>query len=132
MIEILKDVPDGVVAVRASGTLTREEYDEVVAPLLDEARRAGRRLCCLCEVGSRAVPHENETPIPIFQTVLNGLSLRGSIVGARQDDLTEVFQLHRLGRTRVLRDHRPLERVNEAFTEALQGSAATRRIVFAI
>ena len=47
MIEILKDVPDGVVAVRASGTLTREEYDEVVVPLLDEARRAGRRLRCL-------------------------------------------------------------------------------------
>lgn len=32
----------------------------------------------------------------------------------------------------LLRDHRPLERVNEAFTEAFQGSAATRRIVFAI
>jgi hypothetical protein len=52
MIEILKDVPDGVVAVRASGTLTREEYDEVVVPLRDEARRAGRRLRCLCEVGA--------------------------------------------------------------------------------
>ena len=52
MIEILKDVPDGVVAVRARGTLTREEYDQVVVPLLDEARREGRRLRCLCEVGA--------------------------------------------------------------------------------
>jgi hypothetical protein len=32
----------------------------------------------------------------------------------------------------LLRDHRPLERVNEALTEALQGSAATRRLFFAI
>lgn len=77
------------------------------------------------------LPHENETPIPIFQTVLNGITLRGSIVGTHQD-LTEVFQLHRLGRTRVFREQRPLERVNEAFTEVLEGSAATPRLVFAV
>jgi len=52
MIEVLKDVPPGIVAVRASGTLTREEYDAVVVPLLEEARREGRRLRCLCEVGA--------------------------------------------------------------------------------
>ena len=77
------------------------------------------------------LPHENETRIPIFQTVLNGITLRGSIVGTHQD-LTEVFQLHRLGRTRVFREQRPLERVNEAFTEVLKGSAATPRLVLAI
>ena len=77
------------------------------------------------------LPHDNETPIPIFQTVLNGITLRGSIVGTHQD-LTEVFQLHRLGRTRVFREQRPLERVNEAFTEVLEGSAATPRLVFAV
>ena len=32
--------------------LTREEYDTVVVPLLDEARREGHRLRCLCEVGA--------------------------------------------------------------------------------
>jgi hypothetical protein len=58
------------------------------------------------------LPHENEAPIPIFETVLNGITLRGSIVGTHQD-LTEVFQLHRLGRTRVLQERRPLDRVNE-------------------
>ena len=52
MLEILRDVPPGIVAVRASGTLTREEYDAVVEPLLDAARRDGRRLRCLCEVGA--------------------------------------------------------------------------------
>jgi len=52
MIEILTDVPPGVVGVRARGTLTREEYDDVVVPMLDEAHRTGRRLRILCEVGA--------------------------------------------------------------------------------
>jgi hypothetical protein len=52
MIEILTDVPPGVVAVRARGTLTRDEYDSVVLPMLDEAERSGRRLRILCEVGA--------------------------------------------------------------------------------
>jgi alcohol dehydrogenase, propanol-preferring len=63
--------------------------------------------------------------------VLNGITLRGSIVGTHQD-LTEVFHLHRLGRTRVLREHRSLDRVNEAFAEVLDGSAPTPRLVFAL
>ncbi len=77
------------------------------------------------------LPHENETPIPIFETVLNGITLRGSIVGTHQD-LTEVFRLHRLGRTRVLQERRPLDRVNEAFAEVLEGTAAVPRLVFAL
>jgi hypothetical protein len=32
----------------------------------------------------------------------------------------------------VFREQRPLERVNEAFTEVLEGSAATPRLVFAV
>jgi hypothetical protein len=48
--------------------------------------------------------------------VLNRITLHGSIVGTHQD-LTEVFQLHRLGRTLVIQERRPLDRVNEAFTE---------------
>jgi alcohol dehydrogenase, propanol-preferring len=77
------------------------------------------------------LPHENKTPIPIFETVLNGITLRGSIVGTHQD-LTEVFQLHRLGRTTVLHERRPLERVNEAFTAVLEGTSAAPQLVFAL
>jgi propanol-preferring alcohol dehydrogenase len=77
------------------------------------------------------LPHENAVSIPIFETVLNGITLRGSIVGTHQD-LIEVFQLHRLGRTRVLWERRPLDRVNEAFAEVLDGSAATPRLVFGL
>ena len=68
-------------------------------------------------------------PLSIFDTVLNGITLRGSIVGTHQD-LTEVFALHRLGRTRVLAERRSLEQVNEAFEEVLDGSAAAPRLVF--
>jgi len=75
------------------------------------------------------LPKEDHVDVPIFGTVLNGITLRGSIVGTHQD-LTEVFALHRLGRTRVLAERRSLEQVNEAFEEVLDGSAAAPRLVF--
>jgi hypothetical protein len=50
MIETLPGVPPGIVAVRAVGTLTREDYDAVVVPILDAAAREGRRLRFLCVV----------------------------------------------------------------------------------
>jgi propanol-preferring alcohol dehydrogenase len=77
------------------------------------------------------LPAENEAAIPIFETVLNGITLRGSIVGTHQD-LVDVFELHRLGRTRVQRAERRLEQVNEAFAEVLDGSAPAPRLVFAL
>ena len=47
-----------------------------------EADRAGVRFPGAGrDDGVVGLPHENETPIPIFQTVLNGITLRGSIVG---------------------------------------------------
>ena len=55
--------------------------------------------------------------------------VEGIAVGTHQD-LTEVFALHRLGRTRVLAERRSLEQVNEAFEEVLDGSAAAPRLVF--
>lgn len=84
--------------------------------------RGGRLVC----VG---LPAENELRLPIFQTVLGGLSLRGSIVGTRHD-LEEVFELHRRGETRVLRAQRQLEDVNEAIAQVLDGSAPEPRLVF--
>jgi len=75
------------------------------------------------------LPKEGQVNVPIFGTVLNGITLRGSIVGTHQD-LAEVFALHRLGRTRVLAERRSLEQVNEAFEEVLDGSAAAPRLVF--
>jgi alcohol dehydrogenase, propanol-preferring len=61
--------------------------------------------------------------------VLNGLTVRGSIVGTHTD-LEEVFELHRRGLTKVFRSERPLEDVDEAVEQVLDGSAPSPRLVF--
>ncbi|MFJ9909594.1 zinc-dependent alcohol dehydrogenase [Streptomyces sp. NPDC101152] len=75
-----------------------------------------------------ALPAHGTIQVPIFDTVLGGTSVIGSIVGTRQD-LTEVFQLHAAGRTRVIHETRPLAAVNEAIDAVLQGQVKAR-IVF--
>lgn len=86
-------------------------------------RRGGRLIC----VG---LPPEAEGPmaLPIFPTVLKGISIIGSIVGSRQD-LAEVFELHARGRTRVIAESRKLDEVNDAMADVLAGRT-TARIVF--
>jgi propanol-preferring alcohol dehydrogenase len=86
-------------------------------------RRGGRLVC----VG---LPPETDGPmaLPIFPTVLKGITVVGSIVGTRQD-LAEVFELHARGRTRVVAESRKLDEVNEAIDEVLSGGT-TARIVF--
>ena len=51
MLEKLSDVPEGIVGVKAIGKLTRDDYEKVLEPLLDGARREGRRLRFLYQVG---------------------------------------------------------------------------------
>jgi hypothetical protein len=41
MIERLDDVPAGVIGLRASGKLTKEEYESVLEPALKEATESG-------------------------------------------------------------------------------------------
>ncbi|OIJ68678.1 zinc-dependent alcohol dehydrogenase [Streptomyces mangrovisoli] len=75
-----------------------------------------------------ALPAHGTVSLPIFDTVLNGTSVIGSIVGTRQD-LAEVFQLHAAGRTRVIYETRPLDAVNESIDAVLRGEVPAR-IVF--
>lgn len=44
MLETIKGLPSGVEGVRANGRVTGEDYRRVMEPLLDDARRAGRRV----------------------------------------------------------------------------------------
>ena len=85
-------------------------------------RRGGRLVC----VG---LPPESEGPmsLPIFPTVLKGISVIGSIVGTRQD-LAEVFELHARGRTRVVAQTRKLDEVNQAIAEVLEGRTPARLV----
>ena len=75
------------------------------------------------------LPKDNEIKVPVFETVLNGLTIIGSIVGTHHD-LEEVFELHRRGLTRVQRTQRALDDVNDAIEQVLDGSAPAPRMVF--
>lgn len=66
--------------------------------------------------------------MPIFDTVLKGISVIGSIVGTRQD-LAEVFALHAAGRTRVVSEERKLDDINEAFDDVLAGRTPARLVI---
>jgi propanol-preferring alcohol dehydrogenase len=75
-----------------------------------------------------ALPADNTVELPIFETVLGGLTVTGSIVGTRVD-LAETFQLHAEGRTRVVRESRQLEDVNDAFEQIEKGSVDARLVI---
>ena len=61
--------------------------------------------------------------------MLQGLTIRGSIVGTRHD-LEEVFELHRRGLTTVEYAEIELDDVNAAIEQVLDGSAPAPRLVF--
>jgi hypothetical protein len=51
MLERIPDVPDGIDGFTAVGKVTGDDYEQTVEPLLDEARRQGRRLRLLLQFG---------------------------------------------------------------------------------
>lgn len=74
-----------------------------------------------------SLPAEGTLTVPVFDTVLKGISIIGSIVGTRQD-LAEVFALHALGRTKVVAVPRDLGDVNSAVDEVLHGDVPARLV----
>ena len=74
------------------------------------------------------LPAENRVELPIFETVLNGITIAGSIVGTRVD-LREVFELHAAGMTRVVYEERPLADVNDAITDVEHGDVKARVVL---
>src|ERR1700710_469932 len=92
MIEQIADLPAGIDGVRSSGKLTREDYDAVIVPLLDEALREHRRLRCLVEVDSI----EGITPAAAFEDATLGMRALGLFEGcAVVSDLAWVAELTR-------------------------------------
>jgi len=92
-----------------------------ISKAFDSLRRGGRLVLV-------SLPKDGELPLPVFDTVLKGLQVIGSIVGTRQD-LAEVFALHAQGRTRVVYEERRLEDVNDAFAEVLSGRTPARLVI---
>jgi len=85
-------------------------------------RRGGRLVCV-------ALPADNATlSLPIFDTVINGKTVIGSIVGTR-NDLADVFALHAAGRTTVIAVDRKIDEVNQSIDDVLAGTVPAR-VVF--
>ena len=95
--------------------------DQSFATAYAGLRRGGRLVLV-------ALPADGTLSLPVFDTVLNGKSVLGSIVGTRAD-LDDVFALHAAGRTRVIYETRPLSGVNEAIEEVLGGKARARLVL---
>lgn len=106
---------DVAVALAASP----QSFDQAFRSL----RRGGRLVCV-------ALPADGTMTLPIFDTVLNGKSVIGSIVGTR-NDLADVFALHAAGRTRVLSIERGLDEVNQSMSDVLAGTIPAR-VVFGL
>jgi hypothetical protein len=51
MLQRIQDLPPGLCGVRAQGRVTRQDYEEVLIPLLEEARRDGDRIRFLYRFG---------------------------------------------------------------------------------
>ena len=84
-------------------------------------RRGGRLILV-------SLPKDNAMSLPIFQTVLKGIRVIGSIVGSRAD-LAEVFRLHVAGRTKVLYEARSLETINESIEDVLASRVPARLVL---
>jgi propanol-preferring alcohol dehydrogenase len=84
-------------------------------------RRGGRLVCV-------ALPADGTMTLPIFETVLFGISVIGSIVGTRQD-LAEVFQLHKAGRTKVVGVGCKIGDINASFDDILAGKVPARLVL---
>ena len=92
------------------------------------ASRSTRRSArCAAAAGWSAsrCPRTARCELPIFDTVLSGISVIGSIVGTR-NDLADVFALHAAGRTRVIAVERKLDEVNESIDDVLAGRVPAR------
>jgi propanol-preferring alcohol dehydrogenase len=67
-------------------------------------------------------------PLSIFDTVLNGITVRGSIVGTRLD-LQEALDFAALGKVRATVETAPLERINDVFDRMRTGSIEGRVVL---
>jgi propanol-preferring alcohol dehydrogenase len=117
---------DPVAAIQALGgadvavalAASPQSFDQAYRSL----RRGGRLVCVAMPADDAAVS------VPIFDMVVGGKSVIGSIVGTR-NDLVDVFALHAAGRTRVITVGRKLDEVNESIADVLAGRVPAR-VVF--
>ena len=67
-------------------------------------------------------------PLPIFDTVLNGITVRGSIVGTRLD-LQEALDFAGAGKAKATVATEPLENINQIFARMRAGDIDGRIVI---
>lgn len=90
----------------------------------DQAYRSVRRGGSCVLVG---LPPE-DMPLPIFDTVLNGVSVIGSIVGTRKD-LQECLQFAAEGKVKAIIEEKSLDDINEIFARMEEGEINGRIVM---
>ena len=69
-----------------------------------------------------------DMPLPIFDTVLNGVSVVGSIVGTRKD-LIECLDFAARGKVKAITIEKSLEDINDIFEEMINGEITGRVVM---
>ncbi|MEF2964221.1 alcohol dehydrogenase AdhP [Paenibacillus sp. M1] len=96
----------------------------VSKPAFDQAYRSIRRGGSCVLVG---LPPES-MDVPIFDTVLGGINLVGSIVGSRRD-LQEALQLAAEGKIKAIIETKHLDDINEVFRDLEEGTINGRVVL---
>lgn len=90
----------------------------------EQAYKSVKRGGTLVVVG---LPHA-DLPIPIFDTVLNGVTVRGSIVGTRKD-MQEAIEFAAQGKVKTKIETAPLDSINEVFDKMEKGQINGRIVL---
>ena len=94
MLERIADVPSEVWGVRASGVVSKEDYERVVLPHLEEARRQGRRVRILYHLGP---DFDRFTPGAAWRTFASGCGTCGCSSGAPSSRILTGFAWQHAG-----------------------------------
>ncbi|WP_100402643.1 alcohol dehydrogenase AdhP [Bacillus sp. FJAT-42315] len=96
----------------------------VTKKAFEQAYQSVKRGGSLVVVG---LPND-ELPIPIFDTVLNGVTVKGSIVGTRKD-MQEALDFAARGKVRAIIESAPLDAINDVFDQMEKGKINGRIVL---
>ncbi|RBW68476.1 alcohol dehydrogenase AdhP [Bacillus taeanensis] len=114
----VKAIQDKVGGVQAAISVA------VTKKAFEQAYQSVKRGGSLVVVG---LPND-ELPIPIFDTVLNGVAVKGSIVGTRKD-LQEALEFAAQGKVKTNIETQPLEKINDVFERMVKGQINGRVVL---
>lgn len=119
----LKEDPAAAIQAKVGGVQAAVSV-AVTQKAFEQAYRSVKRGGTLVVVG---LPHD-DLPIPIFNTVLNGVTVKGSIVGTRKD-MQEALDFAARGKIRCQIETASLDDVNKVFERMINGKINGRVVL---